>query len=263
MKNILIFPLILGAFLFFSSGSIMDPIDFYQSENAKTPKSDHYDALQGAWTTSYIDGLGEEVTVTTIVMDGFLAKTFYNVTTKTFIKTFGGSWTVDKNMITLTTEWSSSDSSAVGASRAIIFDIKGDHISFENDEKIWTRIDTGKPGDLAGAWLMSGRVRDGKTSRRDPGPRKTMKILSKTRFQWIAYNTETGKFSGSGGGTYTAENGKYVENIEFFSRDGSRVGASLSFDYEIIENEWHHSGLSSKGKPIHEIWSPRILSKLN
>jgi len=151
----------------------------------------------------------------------------------------------------------------ISKQRAIIFDIKGDKISFENDEKIWTRIDTGKPGDLAGAWLMSGRVRDGKISRREPGPRKTMKILSKTRFQWIAYNTETWKFSGSGGGTYTAEDGKYVENIEFFSRDSSRVGASLSFDYEIIENEWHHSGLSSKGKPIHEIWSPRILSKLN
>jgi hypothetical protein len=263
MKKLLLFPLILGAFLFLGSGRITDTLDFYQSKNTKSQKSDPYEALQGAWTTSYMDELGEEVTVTTIVMDGFLAKTFYNLKTKTFIKTYGGSWTVDKNTITLTMEWSSSDSSAVGASRAIIFDIKGDKISFENDEKIWTRIDTGKPGDLAGAWLMSGRVRDGKISRREPGPRKTMKILSKTRFQWIAYNTETGKFSGSGGGTYTAEDGKYVENIEFFSRDSSRVGASLSFDYEIMENEWHHSGLSSKGKPIHEIWSPRILSKLN
>jgi len=54
-----------------------------------------------------------------------------------------------------------------------------------------------------------------------------------------------------------------MKKLLFFSGDGSRVGASLSFDYEIIENEWHHSGLSSKGKPIHEIWSPRILSKLN
>ena len=29
--------------------------------------------------------------------------------------------------------------------------------------------------------------------------------------------------------------GKYTENIEFFSRDNNRVGASLSFDYEIKE----------------------------
>ena len=86
-----------------------------------------------------------------------------------------------------------------------------------------------------------------------------MKILSSSRFQWIAYNTATGKFSGTGGGSYTAENGVYTEHIEFFSRDDSRVGAQLSFEYEVIENEWHHSGKSSKGKPIYEIWSPRIM----
>ena len=51
--------------------------------------------------------------------------------------------------------------------------------------------------------------------------------------------------------------GKYVENIEFFSKDGSRVGAVLPFDYQIVEGEWHHSGLSSKGDPIYEIWTPR------
>lgn len=263
MKKFLILPLVICSFLFLASGIVTDKIDTPASKIPSNSESDHYEALQGAWTTSYKDEKGEEITATTIVMDGFLAESFYNVKTKTFIKTFGGSWTVDKNIMTLTNEWSSSDSSIVGTSREIIFTLKGDTITFKNDEKIWTRIDTGKPGDLAGAWLMSGRVKDGTTSRRKPGPRKTMKILSKTRFQWIAYNTETGKFSGSGGGTYTAENGKYVENIEFFSRDGSRVGATLPFEYEIIEHEWHHSGLSSKGKPIHEIWGPRILSKLN
>lgn len=263
MKKLLILPMILGSFLFLGLGIVNDKNEPSTLKSPNNSITDHYEALQGAWTTSYLDEKGQEITATTIVMDGFLAETFYNVKTKTFIKTFGGSWTVDKNVMTLTNEWSSSDSSIVGTSREIIFTLKGDTITFKNDEKKWARIDTGKPGDLAGAWLMSGRVKDGKTSRREPGPRKTMKILSKTRFQWIAYNTETGKFSGSGGGTYTAENGNYVENIEFFSRDGSRVGATLPFEYEIIEHEWHHRGLSSKGKPIHEIWSPRILSKLN
>nr|WP_299343463.1 hypothetical protein [Allomuricauda sp.] len=84
-----------------------------------------------------------------------------------------------------------------------------------------------------------------------------MKILSGTRFQWIAYNTETKEFMGTGGGTYTTENGKYVENIGFFSRDDSRVGASLSFDFELKDGDWHHSGKSSKGNPIYEIWSKR------
>jgi hypothetical protein len=122
----------------------------------------------------------------------------------------------------------------------------------------WHRIDSGQPGELQGAWLMSGRIKNGKTEVRDTTkPRKTMKILSGTRFQWIAYNTETKEFMGTGGGTYTAINGRYTENIEFFSRDNSRVGHGLEFEYNVIDGNWHHSGLSSKGDPIHEIWSVR------
>jgi hypothetical protein len=105
---------------------------------------------------------------------------------------------------------------------------------------------------------MSGRKRDGKIQTRSTdGPRKTMKILSGKRFQWIAYNTATGDFFGTGGGSYTTVNGKYTENIEFFSRDNSRVGAALGFDYELIDENWHHSGFSSKGAPLYEIWSQR------
>jgi hypothetical protein len=84
-----------------------------------------------------------------------------------------------------------------------------------------------------------------------------MKILSGTRFQWIAYNIETKEFFGTGGGTYTTVDGKYTENIAFFSRDNSRVGASLQFDFTLENGEWHHKGLSSKGDPIHEIWTRR------
>jgi hypothetical protein len=72
----------------------------------------------------------------------------------------------------------------------------------------------------------------------------------------VAFNSETREFSGTGGGTYTAQGGKYVETIAFFSRDNSRVGASLGFDYQVIDGEWHHSGLSSTGQPIFEIWTP-------
>jgi hypothetical protein len=85
-----------------------------------------------------------------------------------------------------------------------------------------------------------------------------MKILSGTRFQWIAYNVETKEFFGTGGGTYTTVDGKYTENIEFFSRDQSRVGMSLGFDFSIMDDGgWRHSGKSSKGDPLDEIWTQR------
>ena len=62
---------------------------------------------------------------------------------------------------------------------------------------------------------MSGKIEDGKTQLRDTNqPRKTMKILSGTRFQWIAYDTETKKFMGTGGGTYTTANGDYPSDYD-------------------------------------------------
>lgn len=89
-----------------------------------------------------------------------------------------------------------------------------------------------------------------------PGDRRTIKILSGGRFQWVAFNSATGDFSGTGGGTYSAVNGIYTENITFFSRDNSRVGAELSFEFGSKKRRLQHSGKSSKGDPIYEIWSP-------
>ncbi|MCH5689221.1 hypothetical protein LWM68_36260 [Niabella sp. W65] len=85
-------------------------------------------------------------------------------------------------------------------------------------------------------------------------PRRTLKLLTATRFQWAAINVETGEFSGTGGGTYTFKDGKYTEHIEFFSRDSSRVGMSLTFDGRLEGGNWIHSGKSSKGDPIYEVW---------
>ncbi len=259
MKNLLLLPLVL--LLFFASLKTDKNLATVQLDsNTKTVKNvENSIELQGAWTNSETNEAGEQITITTIVIDGYLAETYYNEKTNAFIKTFGGSWTVKDSVFSLSQEFSSTDSLSIGKTRDLIFDLQGDTITFKGSDKIWTRIDDGKKGDLNGAWLISGRERDGNMIRRSPGARKTMKILSGSRFQWIAYNTATGKFFGTGGGTYTTENGTYTEHIEFFSRDNSRVGASLSFQYEVKENEWHHRGLSSKGKPIYEIWSPRIM----
>jgi len=35
------------------------------------------------------------------------------------------------------------------------------------------------------------------------------------------------------------------------------VGAILSFEFGIVNDEWHHKGMSSKGNPIHEVWTLR------
>lgn len=214
-------------------------------------------AIEGAWTTQTTGPDGRPLTLTTIVMDGYLSETAYSVADRRFVRTWGGRYTVNRDTFTATIEFDSSDPAAVGKSRSLAFQLKGDRLHFPADNETWTRVDKGMDSPLAGAWLITGRQRNGEVQRSTPGERKTMKILSGDRFQWIAYHTGTGAFSGTGGGTYTAEDGKYSERIEFFSRDSSRVGAVLTFDYKIEDGEWHHSGLSSRGEPIYEIWTPR------
>jgi len=221
--------------------------------------NDVTNALQGAWTSSETNEKGEVITITKIIMDGYMTTSYYKELSGDFVKTSGGYWTIENNVLSLILEFSSADKSEVGKTVTLDVTITNGKLSFGGSDKIWTKIDQGKGTELNGAWLITGRKRDGVLMRRTPGDRKTMKILSGSRFQWIAYNSATGEFFGTGGGTYTAENGTYTEHIMFFSRDNKRVGATLTFQYEIKEKEWHHSGLSSKGDPIYEIWSPRIM----
>ena len=127
-----------------------------------------------------------------------------------------------------------------------------------NDQDRWKKISkTTLP--LQGKWLMAGRVNGDQERRRDTNrPRKTMKILVEGFFQWIAYNTESFYFHGTGGGSYTAKDGTYMEPIDYFSRDNNKVGISLEFEYAKKGMDWHHQGFSSKGDPLHEIWTYRI-----
>ena len=212
----------------------------------------------GAWETFHTSTSGEKVRTVVIFSEGYQVATNYSAENGKFIDTNGGSWSFDGNTMTETVEFDTRNAENVGNKITFEVQISDNEMSIIGHDMKLKRIDDGSPGKLQGAWLMSGRVRDSKMQTRDTNrPRKTMKILSGTRFQWIAYNTESKQFMGTGGGTYTTINGKYTENIEFFSRDNSRVGASLKFDFEMIDGSWHHKGFSSKGDPMHEIWSKR------
>jgi hypothetical protein len=177
------------------------------------------------------------------LIDGYFVEIKFNLTTKAFEYTWGGPFTKEGNKLIVLTHFDSRNKSVVGKSREIPFNIKNLEL-----------IDKGENA-LAGNWRMSGRKTSDQISENPLRARRTYKLLTGTRFQWFAINIETGEFSGTGGGTYQFINGKYTENIEFFSRDSSRVGTSLQFSAKIEEGKWHHSGLSSKGDPIYEIWT--------
>jgi hypothetical protein len=217
--------------------------------------------LLGAKAQSPVIGAWKATSGTTtsvlLITDGYFTITVYDG--NTFKSTMGGTWQgASEGAATTTIEFNSLDKSKVGTHPDATADFNGDQLTATiGDEKnTWTRIDDGN-SPMLGVWQITAREANGKMNEMKPGARKTIKVLTGTRFQWIAMNTETGEFFGTGGGTYTFENGAYTEKIEFFSRDNSRVGASLSFKGAVNGNKWDHSGSSSKGDPIHEEWTRR------
>jgi len=197
--------------------------------------------------------------MTRIFTEKYFTIAVYNKADGDFVSTAGGSWRIEGTNLVQLYEYNTANPNLVGTEERFPLEAGDDQFALKSgrEKEMWKRLDDGTPGQLAGAWLITGRYENGEVRRRTPGVRRTMKILSGTRFQWIAYNTETKEFFGTGGGTYTTENGKYTEHIEFFSRDKSRVGASLEFEFIIQDGEWRHKGRSSRGEPLDEVWTRR------
>lgn len=192
-----------------------------------------------------------------LFVDGYYTHTVYSKAGKKFIDSRGGKYTISDNQLNIAIEFDTVDMQQTGSSLAYHFLITGDELTMDmNGKKItFNKIDDGS-APLTGAWHITSQMREGKiVPIHRTGTRKTLKILSGTRFQWVAIDPGTKEFFGTGGGVYEFVDGKYREEIEFFSRDGNRVGASLLFEGKLENDEWHHSGLSSKGDSIYEIWS--------
>lgn len=209
-------------------------------------------SITGAWKLN--DGTRDHIL---IFADGYIAHAAFNSGDKSFTNTRGGTYQLQNGSLQVKWEYNSDNNEKVGQQEDFAFKLNGKELTVVADGQdiTLTRIDEGT-GELAGNWRITGRMQDGKRNPMNTqSARKTLKILSGSRFQWIAINPETKEFFGTGGGNYTFKNGKYTENIEFFPRDSSRVGASLGFDDKVVNGEWHHTGMSSKGDKLYEIWS--------
>ncbi|MHA4847094.1 hypothetical protein ACX0G7_23205 [Flavitalea antarctica] len=235
---------------------------FRDNDNLRNSRRNtHHDLLpadgpfKGAWALK--ENGGEQVVV---FIDNYFTHTAYSTSAKKFVSTQGGKYRVDGNKIVVNFEFSTVDKNLVGTEASFNYSIQGNTLNTDitGTRASWAKVDDGT-GALAGNWQITGRMQGDKMNEMKPGARKTIKILTGTRFQWAAINTETREFSGTGGGTYTFKDGKYTENIVFFSRDSSRVGASLSFEGSVENGKWIHKGLSSRGEKIHEVWSRSAL----
>ena len=192
------------------------------------------------------------------ISDDYLIYSVYSDNPPEFINTLGGFYTIQDGVIKVDLEFNSNFEHDGVRQLLISFSSENDKLTLQTDvPRIFSRIEKVEQ-DLDGQWLFATRGPDeGQERRGDENPRKTLKFLIDGRFQWIAYQTETFDFSGTGGGTYTAKDGVYTEQIEYFSRDNTRVGALLNFNYEVKGTDWHHTGKNSKGEPLYEIWAKR------
>jgi len=188
----------------------------------------------------------------------YLILSVYHTSPAKFIKTMGGFFSIKNDSLHLNLEFNSNYAQDSLKRIKIPIQISQEQLALKGALKGNYAKSITKSQELDGPWLFGTRGPDtGQKRRGDSRSRKTLKFLLDGRFQWIAFDTEGMQFKGSGGGRYTAVDGTYTENIAYFSRDNTRVGAVLEFNYELKENDWHHTGNNSKGEPMYEIWQRR------
>ena len=220
----------------------------------------NFNALEGAWEVETVNGEALPHRGVFLMQQPYAFYTEFDVDSKTFVGSRGGSLEIMANKLFFKNEFSTWSPEDVGVSYEITASLKANSVTFEfqvdgqDNVMVLKRIDRGE-SDLAGSWRITDRMRNGEMTAMRQGARKTIKMITGTRFQWAAFNPETKQFSGTGGGTVTLEDGKYTEHIEFFSRNAERVGANLTFNYSVSGDKWDHSGKSSSGNSIREIWT--------
>ncbi|QLG44939.1 hypothetical protein [Costertonia aggregata] len=192
------------------------------------------------------------------INDDYFIYSEYEIDPPKFIRTLGGFPETYKDKLFVLLEFNSNYTNDSILKLPLTFETNRDSLMLHWFDKLYFERLPDKNQELDGAWLFATRGPDtGQERRGEENNRKTLKFLMDGHFQRVAYNTDTSKFFGTGGGTYTSENGVYTENITFFSRDNTRVGASLEFNYELKGDDWHHTGKNSKGEPMYEIWGRR------
>lgn len=196
------------------------------------------------------------------ISDDYFIYSTYKTNPSEFIRTLGGFAKVENTAsgqrLIVLLEFNSAYEQDSVRQLSIPININEGTLHLDWFEKLKLTVSENTEQDLEGAWLFATRGPDeGQERGGEANTRKTLKHLQDGRFQWIAYDIDNMQFKGTGGGNYTAVDSIYTENVEYFSKDNTRVGASLGFNYELKGDDWHHTGKNSKGEPMYEIWSRR------
>lgn len=107
---------------------------------------------------------------------------------------------------------------------------------------------------LKGVWkLESGEYMngDGKLISYESLNMQSLKVISDTHFSFTSMKGDT--FWASGTGSYTFEDGKYVEKLQLNSF-GENPGAMFAFDSKVKGDYWYNARWENGVRVEYEVW---------
>jgi hypothetical protein len=112
-------------------------------------------------------------------------------------------------------------------------------------------------GSHLGTWqLVSAKYGDATEFSDAPKDTKHLKMLTETRFVWVRYDVKTKVLADSMGGSYSLQDGKYTETVEFCFPESMKtyLGKKQEFTIKIDGDKLTQSGKLSDGMKIEEVW---------
>lgn len=222
-------------------------------------------SIEGAWRLDKIEGRSAQsvgIQMIKILSGGYFMFAYYNEQSQQFFSSGGGTYSFKNGVYTERIEFHTINPEIIGKSlkfKAQFKDNRWIHkgmVAGEDLAEEFVRIDGTDISPIAGAWQLDQEVNDeGRMSRLKKG-RTRIKLLSDSQFQWVEYDNKKGDFTAAGGGTYTFEGNKYVEELAYFSQDSTWVGKKIGFTFREEGSKWYHKEWTNRGDaPINEIWT--------
>ena len=139
---------------------------------------------------------------------------------------------------------------------------KWDHKGVPDSEikvdELWMRMkqgdhqkkNTGEPGrQLLGTWEAAARAGVPKAMR-------TVKHITPTHWTWVAYDRDNKRVMAAAGGTWSLQNGEYVEECEFTTDNFPQArGNSYPYEYRLDRDQWTLKGGANRGIREDETWT--------
>jgi hypothetical protein len=216
--------------------------------------------LNGAWRLVEVDDMPVDKEIIKLYSNSYFTYSAYDKATGEFFAAKGGLYNLDHLSYEEHLEIDSEEPKHSGTTIIYKATIKDDSLFITNlktgEKQRWLKFDEADNYEVSFCWRIHKKKDEGDESWRtiEYAPRKTLKMVTNSRYQVLAFNSKTGKFVGSSGGHWTGSGDNYIENIEFFSKDQSNVGRSLKFKRTFEEGLWLHTGKTTKGEIMLEKW---------